>query len=166
MQPPSQKSHLSSRSSSFMALSLLSELETWRALASPSLPPIQREWGDWLGPFPWIWFVTATFANPVHPEQARKRWGRWIHDLEAYEWRWPLRPIIWAVGWERQRRGVLHIHALVARVEDVPSFVAMRRWERIGGGYARIVTYDPAKGAAYYIAKGGDVELSPVWFES
>lgn len=153
------------RSSSLKASSLLSELETWRALASPSLPPLQRAWGDFLRHLPWIRFVTATFARPIHAEEARKRWGYWIHDLETYEWRWPLRPIIWALGWERQRRGVLHIHALVARVEDVPKFVAIRRWEWIGGGFARIVTYDPNQGGAYYIAKDGDVEVSDSWFD-
>jgi hypothetical protein len=51
-------------------------------------------------------------------------------------------------------------------VEGVPNFFAMAEWERRTNGFARILDYNPAKGAAYYLAKGGDVEVSDTWFEA
>lgn len=127
---------------------------------------LARAWGDWLDPLPFDWFVTLTFPVQVHPEQAHKRWRRWIRALEHH----PKRPagidLIWARADEQQRRQVIHFHALIALVGSVPIFSAGKLWERIGGGWAHIRPYQSGLGGAYYISKGGDVELSSVWFDS
>jgi hypothetical protein len=106
-----------------------------------------------------------TFVSPIHPEQAVKRWGRWITALGRHPSRRPkLTPVIWARGDELQSRGVLHFHALIGNALGVSHFVGLRLWERLGGGFARISPYDRSRLGALYLAKGGEVELSdPFW---
>ncbi len=44
----------------------------------------------------------------------------------------------------------------------------MDRWQELSGGFARIVAYDPARGAGFYlgkyVAKGGEVDLGGPWW--
>jgi hypothetical protein len=134
--------------------------------ACPSRSPRQIALGDWIYPLPWNWFSTLTFRTAVHPEQADRRFKRFIKALTTH----PARrvttgPIIWVRGAELQRRGVLHFHALVAGVAPIPVFAACKLWEQIGGGHAQIYPYTWSLGAAYYVGKGGEVDFSPVWFE-
>jgi len=68
-------------------------------------------------------------------------------------------------GDEQQERGVLHYHALLGRVEGVGLFGAVRLWEGFAGGWAKIEHYDNAFGGTFYLAKDGEVELSPAWFD-
>jgi hypothetical protein len=42
---------------------------------------------------------------------------------------------------------------------------AMKGWENLGGGWARIDIYRHDLGGAYYLAKGNNVEVGPVWFD-
>ncbi len=142
------------------------DLQEIRAQLSATLPPLQAAWGDWLASFKWNWFVTGTFAVDVHPEQARKRWLRWIDVLEHHPDHSPALPIIWARADEQQRRQVIHCHALIASVDGVSIFGAAKLWQRNGGGWAHIRPYSSGRGAAYYLAKGGDIELGPHWFKS
>lgn len=79
-------------------------------------------------------------------------------------------PIAWYRGDQYgDKGGRFHFHLLVSNVAHVDHFEWMRRWERMGGGFARIYPYDPDLGAAYYestfVTKqlgesetGGDVE--------
>jgi hypothetical protein len=142
------------------------ELQKVRAQLSSALPPLQAAWGDWLASFGWKWYFTGTFAVDVHPEQARKRWLRWIDALEHHPDHSPRFPLIWARADEQQRRQVIHCHALVASVDRVSIFAAAKLWQRNGGGWAHIRPYNSGRGAAHYIAKGGDIELGPHWFKS
>jgi hypothetical protein len=116
-------------------------------------------------PLQFDWIASLTFAVYVHPEQAHKRWLRWIYAVQHH----PDRPgsidLIWARADEQQRRRVIHFHALIALVGSVSIFSAAKLWERIGGGWAHIRPYQAGLGGAHYISKGGDVELSPVWFD-
>jgi hypothetical protein len=141
-------------------------LKEARLLGSSSLPALQQAWGNFIRDRPWDVFATCTFQDQVHPERANKLWNAWIHGVEHSRFRISKpQPIIWARATELQRRGVYHYHALLANVAGVPLFVAMRLWEQIGGGFARILPYDVHRGAAYYIAKGGEIDLSPCWFD-
>lgn len=127
---------------------------------------VRGAWGEWLEGHPWDWYATMTFAEPVHPEQAGKRWARWIRDLEKRE-RCGVR---WARALEWQKRQVIHYHALVwfGGREQGHRLTSMKRWEEIGQGFSRVVTYDPARGAGYYlgkyVAKGGEVDLGGAWW--
>lgn len=107
-----------------------------------------------------------TFQVQVHPEQAAKRWTRWIRVLERVQ----RHQVRWARALEYQRRGVVHYHALIwfGGREQGHRLKAMARWEEIGQGFARIVTYDHGRGAGYYlgkyVAKGGEVDLGGLWW--
>lgn len=141
------------------------DLDAVRAELAAHLPPLQRELGNWLRPWPWDWFGTFTFASPVHPEQADKRWRRWVSAIQHNGGRTTRSPVVWVRGNEQQERGVLHYHALLGRVEGVGLFGAVRLWEGLAGGWAKIEPYNNAFGGTFYLAKEGDVELSPAWFD-
>jgi hypothetical protein len=128
-------------------------------------PEQGSEWGDWLGEFTWDWFVTLTFPDVIHPEQAAKRHARWTRALEKYE----RRRVRQARALEYQKRGVIHYHALLWGVRpDTRRLDWMDAWHAIAEGHARIVQYDPALGAAHYLAKyvtkGGEIDLLGPWW--
>ena len=118
--------------------------------------------------YAWDWYATMTFAHHVHPEQAGRRWARWLRALEKQA----ACRVRWARALEWQKREVLHYHALVwFEQQDLaggpPRLAAMKKWEEIGGGFSRIVAYDPARGGGYYlgkyVAKGGEVDVGGRW---
>lgn len=137
------------------------DLDAVRAELAAHLPSLQREWGTWLRPWPWEWFGTFTFARAIHPEQADKRW----RAIQLNESRRMRGPVVWVRGAERQERGVLHYHALLGRVDGAELFGAVRLWEGLAGGWAKIEPYNNAFGGAFYVAKDGDVEVSAAWFD-
>jgi hypothetical protein len=132
----------------------------------PVRPDLRGPTGVWLSGFPWDWYATMTFAEPVHPEQAARRWQRWVRDLEEQQ----EHRVRWARALEYQKRGVIHDHALVwfGGADEARRLTGMDRWEVIGQGYARIVTYDPHLGATHYlgkyVAKGGEIDLGGQWW--
>jgi hypothetical protein len=122
---------------------------------------LAEAWGEFLGRFPWDWFCTLTFRDPVPSFTAHRRFEYFARDLE----RAAGQPIAWFRGDEYgPRGGRLHIHALIANVANLDRFTWMARWEN-RNGYARIFIFDPTQGAAYYCAKYvtkqfGDWDLS------
>lgn len=118
--------------------------------------------------FEWHWFIGLSFAKPVHPEQANRRFHRWVRALEraaGSETRW-------VRSSEQQKRGVLHYHALLrfvkgAALDKLDAFHWMKRWESKGGGFARIRPYDDSQNGAYYLAKhvsnGGEIDFDDRW---
>jgi len=123
-----------------------------------------ESWGDFLHRLPFDWFLTLTFPTPVHPEQAAKRWQRWVATLQRHPDRAGAGPLVWARAEERQTRGVIHFHGLLAGIAGIPRMAAIRLWERAGGGWGRIEIYRQDLRGSYYVAKRGDIELSPSWF--
>ena len=133
---------------------------------------LRAAWASYLTTYPWQWFVTLTFKDEVHPEAARKRYGRWIDyvNRQAYGSRYRKRTkgVFWALAAEPQKRGVLHYHALVGDVENLNNRVsrkdARNRWYEIEGiGRVDPITHTMGAVTNYvskYITKGGDIELS------
>jgi hypothetical protein len=138
-----------------------------RRSPDPVRPDLRRPLGEWLSSVPWDWFVTLTFAVSVHPEQADKRFRRWIWLLKRER-----RKVGWVRVLESQERQVLHIHALFcfAGREEARRLTAMHRWEEIGQGYARISSYDPQRGGTYYLGKdlvnAGEIDFGGLWWQS
>jgi hypothetical protein len=123
--------------------------------------------GSYLAKYTWSHLGHSTFPGRTHPESADKAFRRWIRTLERLETRFfPDLPAVWARGTEFQQRGTLHFHFLLGNLEGVPSFYAMKLWEKFTRGHARIESYDPRRGGAFYVAKGGDVDFSDSWFDS
>ncbi len=124
---------------------------------------VQVEWGAWLDGWPWEWFVTATFRDPVGVEQAHDRWRKWTHEIED--------AVQASLGWvrcteyQRWRKGIPHYHALVLGVGNTRRLAWMDRWNQLAG-FARILPYDPRNGARFYLGKyvtksDGHIEMSP-----
>jgi hypothetical protein len=123
-------------------------------------------WGEFLSQFHWHWFVTLTFVGDVKTFSARRKCEAWLRALERASGM----PIAWYRGDEYgDRGGRFHFHLLVANVAHLDQFEWMRRWEMMGGGFARIYPYNSELGAAYYVSTyvtkqmgewdmGGDVE--------
>ena len=118
----------------------------------------------------WGWqeYVTLTFKEEIHPEQADKYFKRWIRQINEINFGTHYRKhgygITWARGLEFQRRGVIHFHALLSGLsKDFSRFLAMYLWEKTGDncGIARIYPY--VQGAcpylAKYVGKGGEIDI-------
>jgi hypothetical protein len=127
--------------------------------------PVTEGWEDFLGGHPWTLIAHLTFPDRVHVEQAARRFSHWIIRLERQRGRRVRGPIVWVRGTEQQQRGVVHYHALLAQTGRLRPFAAMRIWEELAGGSARVFAYDPARGGIAYITKGGDIDLSRLWFD-
>jgi hypothetical protein len=106
-------------------------------------------WGAFLSTFKWDWFLTLTFADPVCSFSAHRRFVRFSKEIEVAAGR----PVAWFRGDDHGRAsGRFHIHALMMHVASLNQFAWMARWGK-RSGYARIIRYDPSRGAAYYIGR-------------
>lgn len=155
-----------------MGVAWMDQKRRWikREWSTPALvrADLRQPLGDWIGTFPWDWWVTLTFTDWIHPERAAQRYDLWARALQEETGR--VMPHARATEW--QKRGVLHFHALLYNVRRSTNRLKWcRRWEWIGGGHARIVPYDREKRAAYYLGKylvkGETVEMltfgAPTW---
>lgn len=135
------------------------------------LTPKQRlreSWVEWISQLEdWEWYCHFTFREPVHPEQANKRYLRFMRDLNRnlYGRRYGDKGggVPWVRGLEWQQRDVIHFHGLIGGGVSVLRRLAyMDRWNE-ENGFARIQPYDKEKGAIYYmvkyILKGGEIDL-------
>lgn len=122
---------------------------------------LAEAWGQFLSGYPWDWFATLTFREPVGSFRAHRLFGYFVRDIEKAAGI----PIAWFRGDEYgPRGGRLHLHALMLNVAHLRRLTWMDDWNR-RAGYARILPFDPGRGAAYYCAKYvtkqfGDWDLS------
>jgi len=82
------------------------------------LTPIQTAWIDFARKFePYDIFATLTFKESVHPEEATKRYYRFIRKINerlfGRNYRKRGEGVVWICALEWQRRGVLHFHSLI-----------------------------------------------------
>jgi len=128
-------------------------------------PEVVEEFGRWLNSYAWSWYVTLTFREHIHPEQAVKRFREWTRRME----RAAGEDVTWARALELQRRGVVHFHALLYwRRAVLPYAIAGATWRNVADGRTKIERYNPERGAAAYlgkyIAKGGEVDYGGPWW--
>jgi len=125
---------------------------------------------------PFEWFINAmTFEDVIHPEQADRRYRRFLdavnESLFGRRWRKRGQGVYSIRATEYQRRKVLHYHALAGGgVYKLRRKEWEQRWQAQdeGNGFLRIYPYDPTMGGTLYIAKyvskGGEVDLFlPRW---
>lgn len=133
---------------------------------------LRDAWADFLSVYTFQWFATLTFETNVHPEAALKRWRFYTNQLNRslYGRRWQKKEhggIYWILGIERQRRGVIHFHALIGAVDDLNKIASrlfwMDYWNELAG-FARIeaIRSDDAvlRYVTKYVVKDGDIEFS------
>lgn len=132
----------------------------------------------------WDWFVTLTFDVKRLPQGTRTvvgwkasadAWNDWLDGLTAQPGVWdspghgtglPVDPY-WVRGREPNpwRQGT-HFHALIGGLPPTASRRdAWRDWFE-SRGLARILPFDPSKGAAHYLTKYVVKELGDVTFSS
>jgi len=145
-----------------------------------SIPITQSEaWCQFIGKFePYCWYSTLTFKYEVTQARADKQFYRWIRIanemLHGKRYRVKGLGVSWVKAIERQRRGVLHIHALIGgEVWRLRRFTFMDVWREgayfsngkrfQANGFAKIEKYDSKLGAKHYVskyvAKGGEVDI-------
>ncbi len=132
---------------------------------------VQDGWSDLIARYPWAWFVTLTFTDNIHPEAALKAMRVWISKLnrELYGPRWHKKVpkgVYWVAAIEYQKRGVIHLHLLMAGVKDARRLSYMDTWAGMGNknGYARIVpvlsNHAVSRYLSKYVTKDGEIFLS------
>jgi hypothetical protein len=113
---------------------------------------LAEAWGQFLSGYPWDWFCTFTFRSGDDPPssfRAHRLFGSFMRDVTTRS----EQPVFWFRGDEYgPRGGRLHIHALVGNVAAERRLYWMDQWDR-RAGYARILPFDPNKGAAFYCSK-------------
>ena len=128
-------------------------------------------WVQFLSQWDWQWFATLTFRDYVFPGQENpdKRWRYFVAQMnkDAYGRRWHKKGkhghgILWACASERQRRGVLHYHALFGQVGEMRRLTWMDLWDRLAG-YAKITKVESQPSVntycAKYVTKGGLIDV-------
>jgi len=132
-----------------------------------NLTPIQTAWVELASRYePYDLFVTLTFKESIHAEEATKRYYRFIRKInEALFGRNYDRGkgVVWFNALEWQRRGVLHFHSLIGNgawkllrigVTDLWENDKKYKRSRNGeNGKAWTVKYDSELGAKGYLAK-------------
>ena len=139
---------------------------------------LQKAWVNFIEKFePYRWFVTLTFKDETHPEQADKRYFRWIRHINEVlygkRWREHQEGTTWFKAVEYQDRGTLHFHCLLGgEVWKLKRLDWMKAWEtncmnthEVVNGFARIFEYDYKQGAISYVSKyvfknGGEIDMN------
>jgi hypothetical protein len=133
---------------------------------------LRDAWAEFLSPITFQWFATLTFETNVHPEAALKRYRRFTNEINRslYGRRWEKHAqggIHWIVALERQRRGVVHLHALMGDLNDLNQITRRLRWTdrwHEMAGFARIeaIRSDDAalRYVTKYVVKDGEIEFS------
>src|SRR6516225_2498584 len=106
---------------------------------------LAEAFGEFLSGYLWDWFCTFTFRDLVPSFTAHRRFRYFMLDVEQAAGL----PIAWFRADEYgPHGGRLHLHALVSNVAHLHRFTWMNRWEK-RNGYARILPFDPERGAAH-----------------
>jgi len=127
---------------------------------------------------PYHWYTTLTFKNEVTQGRAEKQFKRFIRlineSLFGRHYRGRELGVSWVKAIERQRRGVIHFHALVGgEVWKLRRFTFMDLWREggffsngkrfQGNGFAKIEKYNRKLGARHYlskyVSKGGELDI-------
>jgi len=127
---------------------------------------------------PYHWYITLTFKDEVSQGRAEKQFRRFIRlvneSLYGRRYRNRGTGVSWVKAIERQRRGVIHFHALVGGdVWRLRRFTFMDLWREGGffdngkrfypNGFAKIEKYKPKLGARHYLSKyvtkGGELDI-------
>lgn len=133
---------------------------------------LPQVWADFLKEYPWDIFGSIVPNEIVHPESLEKLWRVFIHHINRRVygkdyWKDKNKGVMWAIGWERQRRGAPHGHYLIAGVPDYVSLKELHFWLHLhGADFSQVEAYEKDRGAEYYMSKSsyawkhGEIDVS------
>jgi hypothetical protein len=143
-----------------------------------TMPPITQAWVDFIGNIEdrygiFEWFGHFTFPVALHPEQADRRWLRFVRQInrKLYGNRHYKHGdgCTWVRGTENQKREAIHYHAFFGNgVRKLRRLDFMDIWSDISSddlvpGICRIWPYDGKMNAKSYLVKyqvkGGDIDV-------
>ena len=104
------------------------------------------------------WFGHFTFKEPLHPEQANKRWLRFVRQInrKLYGRRFGdhRQGVTWVRGQENQKRDAIHYHGFFGNgVKKLRRLDFVDIWQDVCEGYCRIWSYDGRMNAKEYVTK-------------
>lgn len=133
---------------------------------------LHETWVEFIEKFePFSWYLTLTFREEVHPEQADRRYRRFVRKINealyGKRYREKGKGITHIRAQEWQKRGVLHFHALMTNTWKLRRLTWMDVWNE-ENGFARIERYDSQLGARWYLGKyvikKGEIDIYlPPW---
>lgn len=129
-------------------------------------------WNQFLSSRDWQLFITHTFTESVHPEQAEKVLVKFFHrqNVHYYGRKYAKAQtcLLWVSGLERTKLGVIHFHSIVSNVPTDYRFdIAQKHWDAVGTstGFIKVERVRALNDVLYYVTKyavkGGEVILSP-----
>jgi len=136
---------------------------------------LTQVFGEWLATLAeWEWFATFTFRDPPTNQRGWTRVGWKFAHSALRHWGDELQKACfgdkqprWVALMEYQRwRGVPHWHLLVANVPLSQRRMDWVDWWYKRYGIARVLPYDPALGARYYLAKYLTKEVADIQFSA
>jgi len=132
---------------------------------------LQKYWIELISRYEYDLFVTLTFKEDIKRATAENRFESWIAALNnilfGRRYKQRGRGIRYAVSYESQNRGTLHMHALLGAegLKELDSEYMAELWKcngqqkngtllnRIVNGHAVIDIYNPKRGAIQYMTK-------------
>jgi hypothetical protein len=143
---------------------------------------LQKGWQEFISRYDFDLFVTLTFREDIKHRKAVTRFKKWLGSLNhaLFGWRYKRKGlgIRYAVAYESQKRGTLHLHVLLGAegLKELNMEYMAKLWkcngqrdkngtliDRIVNGHAVIDIYDPARGAIQYmtkhIFKDGEIDM-------
>jgi len=108
--------------------------------------------GEFLSGPAWDWYTTHTFkAQDMGRAEGDKHYFAWMNSLKLACRVRQLPPPFYCRVTEYQKRGTLHYHSLIGGVDGVRRMLFKNFWEL--HGFARVVKYQPGRGANFYVGK-------------
>jgi len=161
----------------------LEQLATLRANSYTTPGTLEEGWVQMADKYePWYWYLTLTFKYFVEQGYAIRQFKRFVRlmneKIHGKRFRGNgkrdsvCKGIPWLNAIEYQRRGVLHLHALLGGESyklGTPGYPPMSLYKDVWqmgiikkngiykfrpNGFAKIVQYDSKKGVKHYLAKG------------
>lgn len=108
----------------------------------------QKHFAGLYDQYDWDWFATLTFKNRIGEGYANEDWSSFCKELRHKTGH----RVEFVRVTEWQKRKVPHYHSLISNVRGVDPR-EMQEWWYNHFGIARILPYQPKRGALYYLGK-------------
>jgi hypothetical protein len=131
-------------------------------------------WVEFISQWKWDWFFTLTFKDFEHPEQAKRKFYRWLRHINKAKFGRiakddPNCCVPYVIATEYQQRGAIHYHGLMGDVQELRRMDFVDLWYELTGSFARVFEAEEDAAIRYcskYVLKSGgeiDLEIPRYW---